>query len=162
MGLFERLWGYRKLGALSEIGPGRVEVEGEVEALSELAHPLSGEGVVALEYYVSPPSDLSVNVTGIAERAFTVEATQGVDFVLTDGSHRVLILVAEGAHDISTVHQHLLKEYGTRLRPKVLAVRAGDRVCVRGVAEPRSTESPYRSVEYLAVIRARRFWMVPA
>lgn len=160
MGIWERLRGYRRHESLPENVSGRVELEGDAESLSTLTHPVTGEPVIAVEYWVSPPSDLSVNVTGISDRAFTVEATQGVDFVLCLGNQRVLVIVKEASQDVLTVHRHLMDHYGVRLRPRVSVVREGDRVCVRGIAESHVARSAYRDVDYVAVIHADRFWVV--
>jgi hypothetical protein len=156
------LRGYRKVRDFGELGAGRVELEGRAELVCQLIDPLSGDACIALEYHAAPPSSLSVQGPGISSRAFTVSASQAVDFVLSDGAARVLIRVAERQDDVANVHQHLMDEYGLELRTEVLTIRAGDTVCVRGKADPTGLPvgSPYRTPTLAGVVLADRFWVV--
>jgi hypothetical protein len=141
----------------SQIRPGRVELEGNVEPLSTLVHPITGEPCVALEYHASPPSALSVHGVPHSSRAFTVRAVQSVDFVLTDGARRVLVCVPDEQDDVLGMHRHLVEQHGLRLRVEIGSVVAGTRVRVRGRASASSPGSAYRSIEYDAIIHAETF-----
>lgn len=156
-----RLRGYRKVQDLADLGCGRIELVGRAEGLSLLVDPLSGASCIALEYHAAPPSLLSVQGPGISSRAFTVSASQAVDFVITDGAARVLVRVDERQDDVATLHLHLSAEYGLALRAEVRAIRVGDHVRVRGNAEPggHGIGSPYRTQSLAGVVRAERFWI---
>src|SRR5262245_14756525 len=90
----------------SDLGKGRIEIEGEVEALSLLADPIQGRPCVAIEYTAAPPSLISVVAGADTTTAFTVSARQAVDFVLTDGRYRVLVRIDEEQDDVLAVHRH--------------------------------------------------------
>jgi hypothetical protein len=150
----------QRIQRFDELVPGRIELDGTVEALATLAHPVTGEPCVALEYHASPPSLLSVNGVPYSSRAFTVSAVQAVDFVLTDGARRVLVRVGDEQDDVARMHAHLLDQHGLRLRVEVGAVRAGARVCVLGRVQGLEAGTAYRSLDYVAAIEAERFWEV--
>jgi hypothetical protein len=147
--------------ALSGVTPGRVQIEGEVEALATFTDPASGRACVAIEYEAAPPSALSVAGVPHSTRAYTITAHQAVDFVLTDGESRVLIQVPKDQDDVARVHAHMEREHGLALRVALAAVEPGQRVAVIGRAINQDTlGSPYRSIQYRAVVRAERFWPV--
>jgi hypothetical protein len=156
------LRGYRKIGDFAELGAGRVELSGLAEILGELVDPVGGRPCIALEYHAAPPSSLSLQGPGISSRAFTVSVSQAVDFVLSDGSRRVLVRVAERQDDVASVHRHLLAEYGFALRTEVFTIGPGDRVSVRGWSDPDGiiVGSPYRTQSFAGVVRAERVWVV--
>lgn len=140
------------------IRAGRVELEGSIEALSTLPHPITGEDCVALEYRALPPSMLSVHGVPHSSRAFTVEAAEARDFVLFDGQARVLVQVGDDQDDVLAVHEHLLEQHGLRLQVEIAALRPGMRARVLGRAELGHPGPAYRSIDYVAVIAAERFW----
>jgi hypothetical protein len=148
----------RRISDFSSLTPGSVELEGLVEALSTLSHPITGEPCVALEYHASPPSALSVHGIPHSSRAFTIKAVQSLDFVLSDGARRVLVRVPDEQDDVALVHRHLTEQHGLRLRVEIGAMVAGMRVCVRGHASPSEPGSAYRSIDYVAVVKAEDFW----
>lgn len=160
MGFFDWLAGKRArvVDDLGAIGRGRVQITGRVEALSQLVDPVDGHPCVALEYQASPPSLLGAQGTESPYRAFSVEARQAVDFVLTDGTHRVLVRVTERQDDVSAIHRHLADEYGLRLKVAVRRLVVGDTVHVVGRAEEPTTTSAYRSPAFCAALRAERIW----
>ncbi len=148
--------------ALSQVTPGRIQIEGEVEALATLTNPASGRPCVAIEYEAAPPSALSVTGVPHSTRAYTITARQAVDFVLTDGDCRVLVQVPDEQDDVTRVHAHMQKEHGLALRVAVAAIVPGQRVAVVGRALNQDTlRSPYRSIHYGAIVRAERFWPTP-
>jgi hypothetical protein len=128
-----------------------------------LIDPVQGEACIAIEYHAAPPSLLAVQGPGISSRAFTISASQAVDFLLSDGTASVLIRVPERQDDVDKVHRHLLGEYGLQLRSEVLTIVAGDLVRVRGVSDPNALPigSPYRTPSLAGVIFAERFWVIP-
>jgi hypothetical protein len=144
----------------SDLGAGRIEIEGEVEALTTLSDPVGGKACVAIEYSASPPSLINVVTGGPTTRAFIVSARQAVDFVVTDGKHRVLVRVDEEQDDVEAVHRHLMDEHGLRLRVEVAVIGEGDSVGVLGRVErsEQSARSPYRVSDYDGVIVAERIW----
>jgi hypothetical protein len=148
----------QKLSDFSSLEPGRVELDGVVEPLATLAHPITGEACVALEYNASPPSGLSVHGIPHSSRAFTIKAVQSLDFVLFDGARRVLVRVPDEQDDVALVHRHLTDQHGLRLRVEIGVVLAGTRVRVRGRASPTDSGSAYRTVDYVAVVDAEAFW----
>ncbi|MCA9595489.1 MAG: hypothetical protein KC776_19375 [Myxococcales bacterium] len=144
---------------MARVSSGRVEIEGEVEALATLPDPVSGRVCVALEYEAAPPSALSVTGVPHSTRAYTITAHQAVDFVLTDGDCRVLVKVPREQDDVARVHAHLTAEHGLALRVAVATIEPGERVVVVGRVvdqDPKST--PYRSVHYRAIVHAERFF----
>lgn len=135
----------------------RVEVVGVAEALETLEHPITGEPCIALEYHAAPPSVLSVHGIPHSSRAFTVTAIQAVDFVLFDGTTRLLVRVGSEQDDVRLVHEHLSAEHGLRLRVEIGAIRAGARVLVRGRATRGESGPPYRSLDYVGAVAAESF-----
>ena len=146
-----------RLVDFSELTERRVEVEGIAEALGTLVHPITGEACIALEYNASPPSALSVHGIPHSSRAFVIKAVQSLDFVLFDGTRRLLVRVDEEQDEVALVHEHLMEQYGLRLRVEIGAIRAGARVRVRGRVRPGVPGPPYRSVDYVGFIAAESF-----
>jgi hypothetical protein len=147
----------RRVTDFSELPARRVEVEGIAEALDTLIHPITGEPCIALEYSAAPPSVLSVHGAPHSARAFTVKAIQAVDFVLFDGTRRLLVRVGADQDDVALVHEHLLEQHGLRLRVEIGTIRAGARVLVRGRAMPGQLGPAYRSLDYVGELHAESF-----
>jgi hypothetical protein len=162
MALFDWLRRPVRVTELAAIVPGRVEIEGVVEALATLPHPVTGEECVALEYHASPPSSLSVHGVPHASRAFTVSAIQARDFVVCDGVSRVIVEVGDEQDDVERMHGHLSEQHGLRLRVEIAAIRPGTRVRVIGKAVLGVVGPAYRSFDYVASIAAERFWELRA
>jgi hypothetical protein len=164
MGLLARLLRrrYRVFDDLRDIDEGRVEVQGRVEALDVLHDPLHGEPCVAIEYRAWPPTSMVGMDGGNAQsgRAFELAARQAVDFVLADGTGRVLIQAAQG-DDLAALHHQLLHRFGVQLRAEVETVPVGSLLHVAGRVTHRRGRvgSPMRSEPYVATVHADRFWL---
>lgn len=168
MSLWHRLWPPRPrpIARLPELlGASRdelVTLAGRVEPLESLFDPVSGEPAVAIEYLAAPQSSV-VGVAGAfvaLSRAFQVSCQQATDFIVADGPHRVLVLVARGG-DVVAMHRDLTARYGVSLHTERRLVRHGDHVRVIGRCLRAAPTSPLRDEPYLATLLADRFWPDP-
>lgn len=154
---------YSVIQELGEIREGRVEIEGVVDIIEPLHDPLEGERCIAIDYRAWPPSTTLGLDGGSAfdARAFQIEARQSVDFLLTDGTTRVLIR-AEGGRDVAELHRELLERYGVGLRAETRLLQPGVRARVAGQVESARAAggSPHREEPYAAIVKADRFWVV--
>jgi hypothetical protein len=159
----ERLWGkrYRVVPNLHEIGTGRVEISGIVQAVDLLRNPVSGEPCVAMEYRAWPPSTTVATdgATAHGSRAYQIKVRQATSFVLGDDYARVLVQVPAGV-DIEAVHEDLLARHGVGLRTEVEMVQEGERLHVVGRVTHTSAGivSPHRAEPHAATVAADRFW----
>lgn len=131
----------------------RVEIEGQVEALSVLHDPITGEPAVVLDYQARKPG-VAQRYFGIDERDRGIAATQAVDFVLRDPTGAALIEVARGG-DVGRLHQRMHEEFGIGLDATVDRIAAGDRIRVRGrVRTLDEGSSPHRREPWMVVVVA--------
>jgi hypothetical protein len=136
-----------------------VELEGQVEALSLLWDPLSGEPAVLLDYDARPPG-VAQRYFGIHERNGGIVARQAVDFVLRDPTGGALIEVDRG-RDISELHRRLRSEFGIGLQATSDRVAPGDRVRIRGrVRALGEGSSPHRREPWTVVVSAHELELV--
>lgn len=143
----------------SALGQGRVELVGDVEALTTLFDPLGGQAAVAMSYRAWPPST-TVGIDGATRhgsRAFEIRAQQAVDFLLVRGTDRLLVRPDPG-DDIDSLHRDLVRRYGVGLRAEVEMVRPGDSLVVTGrvLEQYAAGGSPLRADPYLAAVGAER------
>jgi hypothetical protein len=152
---------YRQVADLHDIGEGRVEIVGTIEALDLLHDPLTGDPCVAMEYRAWAPST-TVGLDGAVDggRAYQIAARQAVDFVLQGGGSRVLVRPVAG-DDVLEVHRALLRRFGVGLRAEVELVPAGASVRVMGRVMHRlgETGSPMRTEPWAAVVSAERVFV---
>jgi hypothetical protein len=164
MGWFGRLWRrrYRRVANLHEIGTGRVDIAGVVEAVDSLHNPVDGAECVAMEYRAWPPATTAAidGATAHGSRAYQICVRQAVDFVLADRFARVLVRT-RGSVDIEAIHEDLLARHGVGLRTELETIEEGTRVRVLGrVCGSRATTgSPHRAEPYVATVDADRFWL---
>lgn len=136
----------------SEPRRSRNELVGLVEALEPLAHPLTGEACVALEYDATPPGILPPASAAFTAPGFTISLHQAVDFVLSTDTRRVLVRVADRGQDVGRAHRHLSDEHGFGLEARVGAIFPGDRVRVQGTPRAPAPSDPYREVHWDVVL----------
>ena len=156
----------RRYGVVEDLGQireGRVEIEGIVDIIDPLYDPLGGGRCIAIDYRAWPPST-TLGVEGgsaFEARAVKIEGRQSVDFLLTDGTARVLIRAA-GGRDIAAFHRDLLERYGVGLRAETRLLEPGVRARVAGQVESAraAVGSPHREEPYAAIVKADRFWVV--
>lgn len=149
-----------RLGELTALDPGRVEIEGVVESIELLENPLDGTHCVAMDYRAWPPSTtLGMDgATSYGSRAYQVNAREATHFVLRDTATRVLVQVDQG-DDVGGLHRRMLEQFGVNLRAEVDMIVVGAPVRVAGKLTHTGTRgSPHRSESYSAVVRAERFW----
>src|SRR5690554_4030822 len=137
----------------------RVAIEGQVEALSVLHDPISGEPAVVLDYRARKPG-VAQRYFGIDERDRGITATQAVDFVLRDPTGAALIEVARGG-DVDALHQRMHEEFGIGLDATVDRIAAGDRIRVRGrVRTVDDGSSPHRREPWTVVVMAEELELI--
>ncbi len=152
--LRSRLQGYapRRVGELVRAGA-RVELEGQIEALTQLEDPLEGAPAVVLRYRARSPG-ISQRYFGIPDDRGTMEGFQATDFVLRDASGAALIQVERGG-DLGELHRRLHAEFGIGLQVELERLAAGDTVRVRGhVRELVGGGSPHRREPWSVVVVA--------
>ena len=139
-----------------ELRPGRVEVEGIVEAMETLADPIQGDPCVAVEYRAWPPS-ATLGIDGgstVGGRAFQIEAGQAVEFALRQGERQLLVRPDPG-RDVAALHRDLVRRYGVDLRADVHIVEPGANLRVVGLLQDTPAPgSPMRTDPFTAILVA--------
>jgi hypothetical protein len=130
-----------------------VELEGQIEALSVLWDPISGEPAVVLDYDARTPG-LAQRYFGIHGNDGGIAARQAVDFVLRDATGGALIEVERGG-DVGELHRRLRGEFGIGLQASIERVAPGDRIRIRGrVRALDGGSSPHRREPWTVVVIA--------
>lgn len=136
-----------------------VELEGQVEPLSLLWDPITGEPAVALDYDARTPG-ITQRYFGIHERPGGIAARQAVDFVLRDSTGGALIEVDRGG-DVGELHRRLRGEFGIGLQATIERLGPGDRVRIRGrVRALDEGSSPHRREPWTVVVTAHELELI--
>jgi hypothetical protein len=147
-----------RIGAIEAVDQD-VELEGQIEPLSLLWDPISGEPAVVLDYEARTPG-ITQRYFGIHERPGGIAARQAVDFVLRDATGGALIEVERGG-DIGELHRRLRGEFGIGLQANIERVGPGDRVRIRGrVRSLDEASSPHRREPWTVVVTAHEVELI--
>jgi hypothetical protein len=155
---------YRRVDDWDELGDGRVDLRGTVEASELLHEPLSGDPCVAIEYRAWPPTTTIGTGGGPRDTgAFQIDAGQAVDFELVDARGRRIACRVQPGKDVAGLHRELLDRFGVELRTEVGIVEPGVVVRVHGEVVERSSGSgsPHRTDPQVGVVAVDRFWAEP-
>jgi hypothetical protein len=152
--LLGRRGGYDRsqISAIAAVGQA-VELEGQIEALSVVHDPISGEPAVVLDYAARTPG-ITQRYFGIHEGEGGISAREAVDFVLRDSTGAALIEVDRGG-DVGELHRRLQSDFGIDVDATTERVGPGDRVRIRGrVRALEDRSSPHRREPWTTTVVA--------
>lgn len=158
MSFWSRLFSRTSASDIASLAEGPVIVEGYVELFDPetlIGDPLSGDLCVFAHYeaYMPGYAQRLMMTGGGGPMNLVARSAQATDFLVRDSSGVALVRPSAGA-DLLALHHEMLSRHGFELKAETRAIKAGDRVRVRGQVVKMMEGSPMRREDFTAVIEA--------